>query len=110
MQENKIIIEADTLRQEHLDILSKRGTFTDDLKLVTGVLPPTARITSIEIDSTQITIEGEANNRFAVVSYATALEEEGSFPEVRIDEINEKTSIEAETKTIVPSFIIDISR
>lgn len=40
---------------------------------------------------------GEADSFFTVISYATALEAQGRFPEARIAEIGESKSAQAET-------------
>jgi len=106
---SEISADADALEQGYQDILSKGGDFTSTLKLVTtGTLPTEARFTSMRIDADQITVRGEADNWLAVISYVTALELEGSFPEVRIKAINESSSAEAEEPGV--SFEIIISR
>jgi len=110
---NEIVLAAATLEQEHQDILSKGGDFADNLQLVTDALPTEAYFTSIGIGTDQITVGGEADNSFTVVSYATALEVQRGFSEVRIAEIGESESTEAETTEVEStgvSFIIVISK
>jgi Tfp pilus assembly PilM family ATPase/Tfp pilus assembly protein PilN len=94
---NEIVADAETLIQEHRDILAKGGDFANNLELVTDALPSDAYFTSIEIDTEQITVEGEADSSFTVVSYAMALEAQGRLSEVRIGEIDESKSTEGET-------------
>ena len=86
---NEIAADVEALKQEHQDILSKGGNFVDNLKFVINALPSEAYFTSIEIDTDQITVEGESDSSFTVISYATALESLARFSEVRIAEINE---------------------
>lgn len=86
---NEIAADVETLKQEHQDILSKGGNFVDNLKFVINALPSEAYFTSIEIGTAQITVEGESDSSFTVISYATALESLARFSEVRIAEINE---------------------
>lgn len=86
---NEIAADVEALKQEHQDILSEGGNFVDNLKFVINALPSEAYFTSIEIGTDQITVEGESDNSFTVISYATALESLARFSEVRIAEINE---------------------
>ena len=86
---NEITATADALRQEYQDILGNGGGFTKNLKVVTNALPSGAYFTSIEINTSRITVEGEADSSFAVISYAMALEAQQDLSEVRIAEIGE---------------------
>jgi type IV pilus assembly protein PilM len=86
---NEVVAEADARQEEQQDILGKRGSFTSNLKSVDSVLPSRAYFTSIEIGSDEITVEGEANDSFVVTGYATTLEAETAFSEVRIAKITE---------------------
>lgn len=94
---NEIATDVETLKQEHRDILSDKGYFINTLSLVADALPSEAYFTSIEIGTDEITVVGEADNSFTVISYAVALEAQGRFSEVRIAGINESKSTEAET-------------
>jgi type IV pilus assembly protein PilM len=71
--------------------LANRGIFTSDLEMVTGALPPSAYLTSIDNDSTAVTMRGETGDVFTVVDYAVALELTGAFTDVRITELGEIT-------------------
>ncbi|MFQ5759224.1 MAG: PilN domain-containing protein, partial [Candidatus Bathyarchaeia archaeon] len=76
-------------------------------------LPSGAYFTSIEIGTDQVTVKGEADSSFTVISYAMALETQGVFSEVRIGEIGESRSTEAEATEMESSgvsFIIAISK
>ena len=95
-----IAADVETLKQEHQDILGKGGDFTSNLKLVTGVLPPEAYFTSVEIGIDHIIVEGETDSPFVVVNYAMALEAKGGFSEARIAEIDESKPAEAEATEI----------
>ena len=106
---NEIAAEVETLKQEHLYILSRGGDFANALEAITSVtnaITSEAYFTSIEIGTDQITVEGKADSAFTVISYATALEAQAGFSEVRIAEIDEST--EAESTGV--SFIIVFSR
>ena len=74
-------------------ILAPRGDFTRDLGSVTRALPAGARFTFVEIESDLINVRGEADNVFAAVAYATALEGNDKFTEVRITKLDEGKSI-----------------
>jgi cell division protein FtsL len=89
----EIIAGNEALQAANRDLLSTRGDITIDLQFVTGALPSSLDFTLIEINSRQVTVHGEADNVFAVIEYATALEAEGLFPEVRITELDETESI-----------------
>ena len=86
---NEIKAEAEGLKQEHQDILSRGGYFADNFELVVKTLPPEADFTSVKIDSDQIIVTGEADNPFTVVRYATTLESQGVFSEIRITRIDD---------------------
>jgi hypothetical protein len=89
----EIIAGNEALQAANRDLLSTRGDITIDLQFVTGALPSSLDFTLIEINSRQVTVHGEADNVFAVIEYAIALEAEGLFPEVRITELDETESI-----------------
>jgi len=93
---NEITDDVGTLKQEHRNILAKKGDFANTLKLVTAILPPEAYFTYISMDAGRITMKGETESLFTVISYATALETQGRFSEVRITEIDEALAVEAE--------------
>jgi len=107
---NEITADVETLRQEHQDILSKGGDFTNNLTLVAKAIPSGAYFTSIEIETNQITIKGEAASSFTVISYATALETQGVFSEVRIAEIRSAEAESMEAKSTTISFTIVINK
>jgi type IV pilus assembly protein PilM len=96
---NQIAADVETLKHEHAYILSKGGSFTTTLKLVTNALPPEAYFTSVNIDTDQITVEGEVDSPFTAINYAEKVQK--IFPEARIAEIDEGTGV---------SFIIAITR
>ncbi|OGO32502.1 MAG: hypothetical protein A2Z29_06790 [Chloroflexi bacterium RBG_16_56_11] len=84
----KLIASAESVKTTNQDILSPRGMFSTDLQRVTGNLPAGAYFTSIDISNDLISAQGEADNVFTVVAYATALEKE-PFSEVRITTLGE---------------------
>ena len=86
---NELIATTHTIKHEYQDITSKGGSFTKNLKLVTSALPLETYFTSIEMDASQITVNGEANSSFAVISYAMLLESQEDLSEVRIAKIGE---------------------
>jgi Tfp pilus assembly protein PilN len=94
LTENEIIeINAATaaLRASDQSLTAGRGVFTRHLETVTGALPASVDITSLEINSTTITVRGETGDVFRAVEYAVALEQTGMFREVRISELGETT-------------------
>lgn len=105
---NQIVADVETLKQEHRDILSKVGDFTNNLKLVTNTLPSEAYFTSIEIGTDEITVGGEADNPFTIISYVLALGAQGGLSEVRIAQIGESEITEAESSGV--SFTIVITK
>jgi len=84
---NGILADVEALKQEHKQILGKRGNLSSTLELVTGALPSSTYFTAIKIDTKQITVEGEADSSSKVVSYAEALEKQTGFSGVRIAKI-----------------------
>jgi type IV pilus assembly protein PilM len=82
--------ETEALEQEQRTILAHRGDFTSNLRHVTGALPARTYITNIEINKTEVTLQGETDNYFQVVKYAQTLESLGIFREVRIVDIDER--------------------
>jgi hypothetical protein len=76
------------LKTANQSILGIRGSFTRDLKAVTAIQPPKLQFTSIEIDSSRITLLGETDSVFIAIDYAAALETL-PFREVRISRIDE---------------------
>jgi Tfp pilus assembly protein PilN len=108
---NKLAAEVETIKQEHRYILSQRGDFVSNLELITNALPSEANFTYLEIGTDQITVEGEADSSFTVISYVKALEAQGGLSEVRIAEIDEPENIEgAEAESSRVSFKIIITR
>jgi Tfp pilus assembly PilM family ATPase/Tfp pilus assembly protein PilN len=87
-----MLADAETIKQEHQYFLRGGGDFAYNLKLVTNVLPAEAYFTSVETDTDQITVVGEADSPFTVVDYVMALEALGKFSEVRIVWIDESQS------------------
>jgi type IV pilus assembly protein PilM len=85
-----------TLRQGQQHILSNRGDFTNNLKLVTEALPSQTYFKSIEISNGLITVQGRTDSPFTVVSYAEALEAKEIYSEVRITEIDEARAVTTE--------------
>jgi Tfp pilus assembly protein PilN len=109
----KITADAERIRQGYQYILDKSGDFAPNLTLVTNALPAEASFTSVKIGQNQITVGGEADNSFSVVSYVTALEALGKFSEVRIVSINENKSTgdsKKETNSTGVTFSIAISK
>ena len=71
------------------DVLGVRGAFYTGLQRVTGAMPASIFFTSIEILKDSVLIQGEADSEFTVIAYATALEAQGVFTEVRIVTLDE---------------------
>lgn len=110
---SEITGDAAALKQEYGDLLAREDDFAGNLKLVTDTLPPDTDFTSIDIGADRITVAGETDSPFAVVSYAKALETRGGYQEIRITEIDETEAIEAEAAgadTDVITFDIVISK
>jgi len=86
---SKIVADTDTMQEDHQRILGNKGDVTSNLELVANALPNGASFTHIDIGPEEITVKGEVNNAFTVISYINSLEKDGDFPEVRIAEISE---------------------
>jgi type IV pilus assembly protein PilM len=93
----KIALDKEILKQEHQYLLSKSGSFTSNLELIANTAPSGTYFTSIELGPDQITVGGEADSPFTVISYVMALEVQGGFSDVRIGEIDEGNADEAES-------------
>ena len=85
----ELIINTQALEEANSSILASRGIFNIELQQVTGAIPLKTSFTSIEIQKDMIIIQGETENVFSVIEYATALEAEGIFSSVRIAELDE---------------------
>lgn len=96
----------ETLRQEHMVMLAGAGDFSGNLELVTGILPPLASFTSVEMNTEYIFIEGILDNPFTVLSYAWDLEAE-AFAETRIAVIDELVD---EEDNISVYYLVEITR
>jgi Tfp pilus assembly protein PilN len=87
----EITAAAEAIKKANQSILGTRGNFTAGLRLVTGAMPPATYFTSIEIMKDAISVKGETDSVFTVVAYATALESQGVFKDVRITMLDETT-------------------
>jgi len=105
---SEIAAEADSLEQEHQQILGDGKGFANYLRLVTDALPPEAYFTSIKMDADQFTVEGEARRTSVVVRYSTALERLQTIPEVRIAEVDRSSLAGAEDTDV--AFTVIASR
>jgi len=94
----EILAGAEALNLANRSILGSRGVFFSNLQLIVEKLPPQTYFTSIEIDNDTITARGETDSVFTVIEYATALEGEKAFSEVRITELDEDISTVSETE------------
>ncbi|MBN1160480.1 MAG: pilus assembly protein PilM [Dehalococcoidales bacterium] len=80
---------ADILETANKNLFSTRGVFNTRLQQVTADIPINTSFTSIEIQKGVIIIRGETTDLFSVIEYATSLEAEGIFNQVRITELDE---------------------
>lgn len=103
---NEMVADINALKQERRDILSKRGHFTDMLGLVTDNLPSQAYLTSIEIGTGEIVVQGGADSSLAVINYVVALEAKGGLSDFRIAEIGDTESAEGESTGVSFKIII----
>lgn len=88
----EIIVSTETLQAADRFVLGNRGDYIRNLQMVTGLLPPGTYFISIGIDNDTITIGGETDSVFTVIDYATALEAQEAFSEVRITALDEDIS------------------
>jgi hypothetical protein len=88
---DSLVAALGSLKAANDSILNARGDFSTGLQKVTGIFPANTYFTSIEILKDNITIQGEADDVFTVIKYATALEALGLFTEVRITQLNDTT-------------------
>lgn len=87
----------EVIRATQEELLGARGEYTENLEEITGVIPANLYLTAVNLDSEEITIDGEADSVFTVVAYAAALEEGGTFEDVNISQLDEDTPINPET-------------
>jgi len=98
---SEVAAEVDVLKEEHQDILSDRGYFTNTLSFVAYALPSQAYFTYIEVGTDHITVNGKADSSLTVIDYAMALERRGEFSEIRIAELNEVQITETEITDMI---------
>ncbi len=103
-----IIADVERLKKERHDILGARGNFINNLKLVTGALPSESHFTYVDVGVDRITVQGNADSPFTVVSYVMALEAPGRFSEVRIKEIDEGAVEAEDTEAEAPELDINV--
>jgi Tfp pilus assembly PilM family ATPase/Tfp pilus assembly protein PilN len=100
------------------DILGYRGNYIDEYLEIIRYLPKSLSITSMNINQDSIIVEGEAESVFTVVEYATRLENNGKFSEIRIVELDESVILQDDAEggeidqayLILTIFKISISR
>jgi Tfp pilus assembly PilM family ATPase len=88
-QIDEINATTNALEAANENILGTRGDFNTGLQRIISLMPSKTYFTSIEILKDGITIQGEADDVFTVINYATALEAEGIFTEVHITQLDE---------------------
>lgn len=86
---SETIAMAEALETTNNHIFGVRGNFYTKLQTVTQDMPPKTSFTSIEIEKDVLIIKGETDSVFTVIDYATALEAEGVFRQVRITDLDE---------------------
>jgi Tfp pilus assembly PilM family ATPase len=113
----EITANTENMTEIQQGILGTRGDFTNNLQVTKDALPIQLYLKSLEIDKELITVQGETDSLFTVVSYATALEAQEMFSEVRITKLGEDiiTSVTdegevIETENTVITFEILISK
>jgi Tfp pilus assembly protein PilN len=88
----ELVSEADVLNSAHESVLGKRGDYTTELELITSMIPAKTYYSAIDINDTEITVYGESDSVFTVTGYAAALQQQGVFQDVRIDQLDEAAS------------------
>jgi Tfp pilus assembly protein PilN len=88
---------ADTLEAANIGLFGARGVFNTRLQQITLDMPLNTSFTSVEMQKDVITITGETTDIFSVIEYATNLEAEGIFTQVRIAELDENLITIGET-------------
>jgi Tfp pilus assembly PilM family ATPase/Tfp pilus assembly protein PilN len=108
---SSILAIYNTLKTAGESIYDTRGIYSAGLQRMTGVMPPKTAFTSLEIRKDGITIAGETDSISTVVQYATDLEAQGVFRQVRITNIDELpvTLPAIEGDTGAPSSVIVIT-
>ncbi len=86
---SEITALAAVLKAANESILGTRGEYEAGFQWATANMPSTVYFTSIEVLKDTITIKGEADDVFTVIQYATSLEAQGIFKEVRIVQMYE---------------------
>lgn len=111
-QESELLKTIAALNEETNNIHSEkevatgRGDLNQMIKTLTGYLPSGARYSDIACDTKQITVDGLADDRATVISYARALEKSRIFSLVRIGLIDE-TPVDNNTPDTVFRLIIE---
>ena len=88
---DETLAAVNALETANDNIFSVRGVFNTRLQQVTLGIPQNTSFTSIEIKKDVIVIRGETDSVFTVIEYATALEAEGIFKQVRVTDLDEAT-------------------
>jgi Tfp pilus assembly protein PilN len=88
---------AAALKAANGSILDTGGGYLTGLQQVLANLPSTAYFTSITVSKDTIVIQGEADNIFTVMQYATTLEALGIYKEVRVTYMKEDVVTAPET-------------
>ena len=93
--ENKIKVLTDAagnIKTAYQNTLTGRGAYSADLDLITSLIPAQTIFSSVQISGSDVFINGESNSTFTVIGYAAALQKQGVFKTVRINNMAEAAS------------------
>jgi Tfp pilus assembly PilM family ATPase/Tfp pilus assembly protein PilN len=92
----ELSLELEMITNAQADILGTRGELGGNLTEIYDSLPPGLYLKSFEADKGIITVEGETDSVFKVITYAAALEATGAFSLVRITSLDEDSALPAD--------------
>ncbi|MFX0197956.1 MAG: PilN domain-containing protein [Candidatus Hodarchaeota archaeon] len=86
---NELQARVENLRKGYQELFGNQGEFAANLRKVINALPPYSYFTHVNHSPEQITVTGHADNALQVLNYTKNLEQEGSFSDIRIQQIGD---------------------
>ena len=84
---NELYIQVENLKKGYQELFGNQGEFALNLRNIINALPPQSYFTRVDHSPQQITVTGYADNAFQALDYTKILEQEGLFPDTRIQQI-----------------------
>ncbi len=83
----KLYAQLEDLTKGHRELFGDQGESAVNLREVINALPSQSYFTHVSHLPQQITITGHADNAYQALDYVSILEQEGLFPDIRIQQI-----------------------